>query len=139
MANAILKAAVKLTANFERDLKSIAQFSLDTDAPQAFDVLLDALLEKVIPNLMRFPELGHPFLDLQARSIESLSAQEALREKAGDNHLRQYALSDYLVLYAISDNTLHLLSVKHHKQLSFDLDAMWLADAGVRGSKQSGG
>ncbi len=123
---------VRLTANFERNLERIEHFLLEADAPQAFDALLDELLDNVIPALERFPELGSPLLDLRAGSIESLHAQEALRKKAGDAQLRQYVLPRYLILYAVSPAAIHLLSIKHHRQLSFDFGAFWPRAADVR-------
>ncbi|MCY0857189.1 type II toxin-antitoxin system RelE/ParE family toxin [Cupriavidus sp. D39] len=123
---------VRLTANFERNLERLEQFLLEADAPQAFDALLDELLDNVIPALERFPELGSPLLGLRAGSIESRRAQEALREKAGDAQLRQYVLSSYLILYAVSPTVINLLSIKHHRQLSFDFGAFWPGAADTR-------
>jgi plasmid stabilization system protein ParE len=130
------KPAVRLTANFERNLESIKAFLADADAPQAFDDLIDDLLDKVIPNLERFPGLGPVLLDQAAGSIESVRAQEALRKKAGDAELRQYVLPGYLILYAVTGDAIYLLSIRHHRQLSFDLDALWLA--GLKGRKPRG-
>jgi hypothetical protein len=65
------KTAVKITANFEANLASIEAFCIEGDAPQAYDLLLDNLLNTVIPNLEQFPKLGRPFLARQAQSIES--------------------------------------------------------------------
>jgi hypothetical protein len=125
------KLPVKLAANFEHNLESIEQFLREAGVPEAFDVLLDELLAKVIPNLERFPGLGPALLDQPAGSAESLNAQEALRKKAGDAELRQYILPGYLILHAVSRDAVHLLSIKHHRQLSFDLDALWLT--GLKG------
>ena len=44
------KVSVKLTANFERNLGEIDRFLIDADAAQAFDGLLDELLDTVIPK-----------------------------------------------------------------------------------------
>ena len=133
-----MKLTVKLTANFERNLESIEKFLQEADAPQAFDAILDELLDKVIPNLERFPGIGPSLLDIQPGSVETLNALEALRSKAGDTQIRQYVLSHYLVLYAATANAVHLLSIKHHRQLSYDLDAIWLSDAKVRSERQQG-
>ncbi|MFZ4538115.1 hypothetical protein [Propionivibrio sp.] len=56
------KPVFKFTANFERNLEGIELFLTELEAPQAFDDLLDELLETVIPNLERFPEMGSPFI-----------------------------------------------------------------------------
>lgn len=49
------KPVVKFTSNFERNLEGIELFLTEVELPQAFDGLLDELLETVIPNLQRFP------------------------------------------------------------------------------------
>ena len=56
------KPVIKFTANFERNLEEIERFVTDAEAPQAYDALLDKLLETVVPNLERFPGMGGPFI-----------------------------------------------------------------------------
>lgn len=125
------KTLVKLSANFERNLDGIDKFLTEADASHAFDVLLDELADTLIPNLERFPDIGRPFLRREARSVEGANALDALRKqletiaKGGD--LREYVFSDYLVLYAHFGDTIYLLSIKHHRQLSFDLQAIWFS------------
>lgn len=47
---------------------------------------------------------------------------ETLKQRLGKNtRLREYISGDYLVLYAVRGDNLYLLSIKHHRQLSFDL------------------
>ena len=121
---------VKLTANFERNLADIERFLMDVGAPRAFDGLLDELLDTVIPNLERFPGLGRPFLNRAVGSVEATNALSALHAKLTaltfePDALREYVMDHYLVLYAQIQGTLHLLSIKHHRQLSFDFDAHW--------------
>jgi plasmid stabilization system protein ParE len=122
---------VKLTANFERNLESIDQFLLEAEAAHAFDVLLDALAETIIPNLERFPDIGRPFLDRPARSVEASNGLDALRNRLDTitkgGELREYLFADYLVLYASGGDTIYLLSIEHHRQLSFDLQSLWPA------------
>ena len=125
------KSVVKLTANFERNLEDIEQFLTEQEAPQAFNGLLDELLETVIPNLERFPEIGRPFMARQPRSVETTNALAKLLAKlSGLNQesdaLREYVLKDYLLLYALIDGTTaYLLSIRHHRQLSFDFEGHW--------------
>jgi plasmid stabilization system protein ParE len=125
------KIVVKLAANFERNLESIDQFLLGAEAPHAFDALLDELAETIIPNLERFPNIGRPFLDRHARSVEVNNGLDALQKRLDiivpDGELREYLFADYLVLYASCGSTIYLLSIKHHRQLSFDLQSLWLA------------
>lgn len=124
------KPVVKLTANFERNLADIEQFQSEADAPQAYDTLLDELLDTVIPNLERFPELGRLFFARQGQSVETTHALEALRAKLSAltpdvKALREYILDDYLLLYAHINDDLYLLAIRHHRQLSFNFEAHW--------------
>lgn len=121
---------VKLTANFERNLADIERFLIAGKAPQAFDGLLDELLCTVIPNLERFPGMGRPFLNRAVGSVEATNALSALRTKltallVEPDGLREYVTDHYLVLYAQIEENIHLLSIKHHRQLSFDFEAHW--------------
>lgn len=124
------KPVVRFTANFERNLEGIEQFLRELEAPQAFDGLLDELLETVIPNLERFPEMGRPFLARQPRSVETSNALATLRAKLSAltqdaDTLREYVLKDYLLLYALIGGTIYLLAIGHQRQLSFDFDGHW--------------
>lgn len=123
------KIIVKLTANFERNLADIEQFLLEAYAPNAFDLLLDELTDTVIPNLECFPDMGRSFLERPVRSVEVSRGLDELQGKLygiGDNaELREYILTHYVLLYARLNETVHLLSVRHHRQLSFDLDQIW--------------
>jgi plasmid stabilization system protein ParE len=119
------KITVKLTANFERNLAEIERFWMEAGAPLAYDTLLDELIETVVPNLERFPGMGRPFLDRPTGSVEVANAQNVLRSKlaaldSAADSLREYVMRDYLVLYAWIGVTVHLLSIRHHRQLSFD-------------------
>jgi hypothetical protein len=121
---------VKLTANFERNLTDIERFLIAAEPPQALDGLLDELLGTVIPNLERFPGMGRPFLNRAVGSVEATNALSALRTKltallAEPDGLREYVMDHYLVLYAQIEENIHLLSIKHHRQLSFDFEAHW--------------
>ena len=43
------------------------------------------------------------------------------------NALREYLHGDYLMLYTVIDETetVYLLSIRHHRQLSFDFAGLW--------------
>lgn len=131
MTQGPMTITLKLTANFERNLADIEAFLIKADAPQAFDALLDDLLNTVIPNLERFPGLGRPFLNRAIRSAESANAISALKAKlaltlgSSAASLREYVMAHYLVLYVQVDDSIFLLSIKHHRQLSFDFEAHW--------------
>ncbi|MGI9132998.1 MAG: type II toxin-antitoxin system RelE/ParE family toxin [Rhodoferax sp.] len=121
------KLVVKIAANFERNLADIEQFLAEAEAPQAFDGLLDGLLDTVIPNLERFPGMGRPFLNRAVGSVEASNALTTLRTKlkavlVDPDGLREYVMDHYLVLYAQVEGSIYLLSIKHHRQISFDFD-----------------
>jgi plasmid stabilization system protein ParE len=125
------KSVVKFTSNFERNLEGIELFLTEVDAPQAFDGVLDELLETVIPNLERFPEMGRPFLARQPRSVETTNALAALRAKLtvltqDMDALREYVLKDYLLLYTRIGGGIYLLAIRHQRQLSFDFEGHWV-------------
>lgn len=126
------RAAVRLTASFERNLEAIDGFLAQADATHAFDALLEELSGTVIPNLERFPGIGRPFFERPVRSVETTNRVERLAEqlKALDPHgeLREYVMTDYLLLYARLQGTVYLLSIRHHRQLSFDFDRLWDGD-----------
>lgn len=120
---------VKLSANFERNLATVEDYLVDVNAPQAFDALLEELLQTVVPNLERFPGMGRRVLTRQIRSVETGNGIDRLdillRSLGRDVDLREYVMSHYLVLYARVDATVYLLSIRHHRQLSFDFQSQW--------------
>lgn len=126
------KLVVKFTANFERNLEEIERFLNEAEAPAAFDGLLDELLETVIPNLERFPAMGRPFLRRQIHSVEVTNAVAVLTEKLASltsepDAIREYVLKHYLLLYAPIDGAIHLLAIRHQRQLFFDFARLWEA------------
>jgi len=97
----------------------------EAGASQAYGRLLDDLADTLIPNLENFPAMGRPFLERPVCSVEVANALARLQTKLGDGELREYLFADYLVLYAQFGNAIHLLSIKHHRQLSFDFQSLW--------------
>lgn len=112
---------VELTASFLERLDSIEAFLAQAGAPKAYDALLAELRATVIPNLHRFPSMGRRYLDRPPQSVEALTQLAALPAGAMEA-LREYLHGDYLILYALADAnaTVYLLSIRHHRQLSFD-------------------
>ncbi len=115
---------VELTASFLERLNSIESFLAEADAPAAYDELLAALREQVIPNLSRFPHIGRRYLDRPPQSVEALDQFARLPREAADG-LREYLTGDYLILYSLAGSTVYLLSIRHHRQLSFDFGKLW--------------
>lgn len=120
------KAEVRLSANFEGNLEDIETFLMKIGAPKTYHALLDGLLNQVIPNLEDFPAMGVSFIGRQANSVEVRRALDALRAKLPQGvEVRSYSWADYLVLYSWDGKAVNLLSIKHHQQLSFDLNSVW--------------
>ena len=119
---------VELTASFLKRLNSIEAFLAEADAAFAYDDLLAELRATVFPNLARFPRIGRRYLDDAPQSAEAL-AQLAVLPAGAANSLREYLHGDYLMLYAAVDAkaTVYLLSIRHHRQLSFDFPRLWPA------------
>jgi len=115
---------VELTASFIERLGSIETFLAEADAPQVYDKLLDGLRRTVIPNLRRFPRIGRRYLDQPPQSAEAMTQLAALPPGAADT-LREYLHGDYLILYTLTGSTVHLLSIRHHRQLSFAFAKLW--------------
>ena len=117
---------VELTLSFLKRLDAIETFLVEADAGFAFDALLSELRTTVIPNLKRFPRIGRRYLATPPQSAEALAPLAALPAGAPDA-LRAYLHGDYLMLYAAAeaDATVYLLSIRHHRQLSFDFARLW--------------
>lgn len=117
---------VELTASFLQRLESIEAFLTEAGAAQAYADLLAELRATVIPNLRRFPRIGRRYLDQPPQSAEALAQLAALPMGAADA-LREYLHGDYLMLYALmeTDAAVYLLSIRHHRQLSFDFARLW--------------
>jgi len=118
------RVRVELTASFVECLDSIESFLAEADARPAYDELLATLREKVVPNLSRFPRIGKRYLDSPPQSVEALDQFARLPGAAADG-LRQYLTGDYLILYSLAGSMVYLLSIRHHRQLSFDFGRLW--------------
>ena len=121
---------VELTASFLERLDAIEAFLVEAGAGFAFDDLLAELRATVIPNLRRFPRMGRRYLANPPQSAEALALLAAMPAGAPDA-LREYLHGDYLMLYLVEDAspkteaTVYLLSIRHHRQLSFDFARLW--------------
>lgn len=118
--------AVELAASFLACLESIETFLAGADAAYAYDDLLAMLRAEVIPNLRHFPNLGRPYLDHPPRSVEALALLATLPPGSADRP-RLYLAGDFLILCVVdkTDAVVTLLSIRHHRQLSFDFGKIW--------------
>jgi hypothetical protein len=121
---------VDLAASFLERLESIEAFLVEADAGFAFDDLLAEIRATVIPNLRRFPRMGRRYLANPPQSAEALALLAAMPAGAPDA-LREYLHGDYLMLYLGEDAstkaeaTVVLLTIRHHRELSFDFARLW--------------
>jgi plasmid stabilization system protein ParE len=111
---------VELTESFLARLDAIELFLTEAGAPFAYDALLAELRNTIILNLRRFPRIGRRYLDQPPQSVEALTLLASLPPGAA-NALREYLTGDYLILYGLAEaeEVVHLLSIRHHRQLSF--------------------
>ncbi len=117
---------VRVTRHFTRNLDAIELFLREQDAEAAFGGLVERLFDEVIPNLRRFPRMGRDFLACRPASVEGAARHRMLRERIGETtEIREYIADDYILLYAVHGETLDLLSIKHHRQLSYDFLGEW--------------
>jgi hypothetical protein len=114
--------AVELAASFLACLESIETFLTEADATHAYDELLTMLRAEVIPNLRR----SHLAALTSALPVEALALLAALPPGSADS-LRVYLAGDYLILYVVdkTGSVTTLLSIRHHRQLSFDFWKIW--------------
>jgi plasmid stabilization system protein ParE len=121
---------VELTARFLERLDAIEAFLVEADAGFAFDDLLAEIRATVIPKLRRFPRMGRRYLANPPQSAEALALLAAMPAGAPDA-LREYLHGDYLMLYLVEDEspktegTVVLLTIRHHRELSFDFARLW--------------
>lgn len=113
------------TENFDKNLNGIQDF-FGMEGKTAFERLLDRLFDDIVPTLCHFPQAGRSFLKLDVRSLESKKLASRLKSMLGKtDDIRQFIVDDYLILYLIQKGKIVFLSIKHHRQLSFDLEKFW--------------
>ena len=118
--------AVKVTANFQRNLAAIEAFLSQAGEGNAFEALIEELGTRMIPALERFPDIGPDFAAKAPLSREGLVLFERMIALAGpEGRMRQWVQGDYVILYLVQGRSTVLLAIKHHRQLSFDLPGHW--------------
>ncbi len=119
------RRAPVFTENFSLNLDVLRLF-LEPEGHAAFERLLDRLFDDIVPMLCRYSQSGRLFLQHPIRSKEARSLSQKLKTflKKGDE-LREFIMDDYLILYLHRDRQVIFMSIKHHRQLSFDLRRFW--------------
>lgn len=117
---------VRASANFRRNLERIDAFLEPAAATGAFQSLVSRLAEEIVPTLEQFPELGAEFLGRAPLSVEGRALFVKVVSLLGSPaSLRQLVIGDYIVLYAVRRDAIHLLAIRHHRELSFDFMGHW--------------
>lgn len=117
---------VRVSDNFARNLEAVWDFLERAGEPEVFGRLLDELFDTAIPNLASFPGAGVDFSRRRTLSGEGAARAERLKKRVRRGEtLREYIFDDFLVLYLSRPDEVILLSIKHHRQLSFDLRGHW--------------
>lgn len=113
------------TRNFVKNLDAIQTF-LGDEGRQVFGNLVDHILDAVVPTVCRFPSAGRSFLAQPIGSLEARNAARRLKRSLQPrDEVREFIFDDYLLLYLVRGRQVFFLSVKHHRQLSFDLSRFW--------------
>ena len=122
-----LNAKVEAAPNFLANLDAAHQFFLVQDADSADTRLtkLKADNREMIAILAWSPASGRPARFLSAKSAQATlktNAVQQLAEQAGLPSLREYVVSQHIVLYAHSETDVVLLALKHQRQLAYSTD-----------------
>ena len=113
------------TENFSANLVLIETF-LGPPGNPAFQRLMDRLFTEIVPILCRFPQSGRSFLSRTIKSTKAEALTQRLRHLLRQSEdIRECIMDDYLILYLVRRNQLVFLTIKHHRQLSFDLGQFW--------------
>ena len=119
-----VSAQVGAVPHFADCLLAVRAFMLEQDAASAPARLsqLKRELRDMKTMLAWSPAGGRPARFVKPRSAQAslrLAAVQQLARSANLPHLREFVIGPYLVLYAHSDTEVVLLSIKHHRQLTY--------------------
>jgi hypothetical protein len=116
------------TVNYSANLDRIEAYWDDCQFPAGNHKLLAELEDTVVGNLLNHPRIGRKFLRrfTSRKPAADLHKLEGLLTTLGTSsqaaEVREYVLTDYLLLYALVGEVIYLLAIKHQKQLAFRLD-----------------
>jgi hypothetical protein len=121
-----ISATVSAAPNFATCLEAVRVFMLEQDADAANGRFsqLKADLREMKTLLAWSPSGGRPARFLQPNSAQAslrMAAVQRLAQSAGLPNLREYVVGTHVILYAHSSSEVVLLSIKHHRQLTYNL------------------
>ena len=116
---------VRFTANFVANVEQIAAYWDAQSFPRGADLLLDELEQRTVPMLEQHPRVGRLFMGRRPTTVQAQTLWRALQSRLGrfdsDSQVREYVMDDCLVLYLLTPSVIHLLAIRHHRQLAFDV------------------
>jgi hypothetical protein len=118
-------ATVSAAPNFATCLEAVRVYMVEQNAATATArfAQLKADLREMKTLLAWSPAGGRPARFLQPKSAQAalrMAAVQRLAQSAGLPNLREYGVGTHVVLYAHSSSEVVLLSIKHHRQLTYD-------------------
>ena len=114
---------VEIRSSYRRAFLHALDHLLDNEAIAAAERFAEAALVSLPDRLERHPRSGRDYLARNPGTPRLLETLARVRSLLGtDIELREILLEDYLVLYAIQNQTVHLLAIRHHRQSSFEID-----------------
>jgi hypothetical protein len=119
-----VSAQVGAAPHFADCLLAVNALMVEQDAASAPARLaqLKRDLREMTTVLAWSPASGRPARFLKPNSAQAslrLAAVRQLAQSANLPHLREFVIGSHLVLYAHSDTEVVLLSIKHHRQLTY--------------------
>lgn len=119
-----VRAQVSAAPNFAANLQQAQVFFDTQDTQTALErmVRLKAELREMKAMLAWSPACGRNARFLNGRSVQArvkAASVVQLAAQAGLPFLREYVLTQHLVLYAHSDSEVVLLALKHQRQLAY--------------------
>ena len=122
-----VNARVEAAPNFLSNLDAAHQFFIVQDPDSASLRLrkLKAELREMVAILSWSPATGHPARFMAGRSAQARLRVEVVQKLAADAglpFLREYVVSNHVVLYAHSDVEVVLLAIKHQRQLIYSAE-----------------
>lgn len=119
-----VSAQISAAPHFADCLLAVHAFMVEQDAASAPARLaqLKRELREMKTLLAWSPAAGRPARCLKPNSAQAslrLAAVQQLAQSANLPHLREFVTGSHVVLYAHSDNEVVLLSLKHHRQLTY--------------------
>lgn len=119
-----VNAQVSAAPHFAMSLLAVHTFMLEQDAASAPArvIQLKRDLREMKTLLAWSPASGRPARFSRPSSAQAslrLAAVQQLAQSAGFPQLREYVIGLHVVLYAHSDTEVVLLSLKHHRQLTY--------------------